>query len=100
MKKIDIVLPCYNPPLNWVENIEANSRAICSHFANYSINFFVINDGSPNIDPQEIEQLRQLEFINWHQYKENRGKGFACVRVLQWLLLTLLYILTLTSHTN
>jgi glycosyltransferase involved in cell wall biosynthesis len=77
MKKIDIVLPCYNPPLNWVENIETSSKAICSNFLNYNISFFIINDGSPSINSQEVKRLKQIESMHWHEYKENRGKGFA-----------------------
>jgi glycosyltransferase involved in cell wall biosynthesis len=78
MKRIDIVLPCYNPPQDWVNNINTNFRAIQAALSAYEVRLVVVNDGSPAINTTEIAALKTvLPDMLWLDYTENRGKGYA-----------------------
>jgi glycosyltransferase involved in cell wall biosynthesis len=78
MKRIDIVLPCYNPPHNWVNNISTNFRTIQAALSTYEVRLIVVNDGSPAINTTEIAALKTaLPDMMWLEYTENRGKGYA-----------------------
>lgn len=78
MKRIDIVLPCYNPPQDWVNNIHTNFRAIQAALSAHEVRLVVVNDGSPTIDTAHITALKTaLPAMLWLDYAENRGKGYA-----------------------
>jgi glycosyltransferase involved in cell wall biosynthesis len=78
MKRIDIVLPCYNPPQNWVTNIKTNFFALKAALPDIEVRLLVVNDGSPNMDRGVVVQLKALlPDLVWISYDENKGKGFA-----------------------
>lgn len=81
---IDIVLPCYNPRDQWVENIAQQLGALRALYPNRRMHLIVSNDGSQrNVTPQSIEHLLQTvpdsEFVD---SPVNRGKGAALRRAI------------------
>ena len=75
MAKITIVLPCYNPEINWYANATNSFRAIESQFPNHLFQLIIVNDGSskPVLTETEIASLPpQIKFIN---SSVNEGKG-------------------------
>ena len=73
--RVDIVLPCYNPPAGWQQQIRSFYVYI-SEF--YDVHLFVVNDGSDseNIKDtnREISDRLPLRLI---PLKKNYGKGYA-----------------------
>ncbi len=76
---VDIVLPCYNPPAGWSENIVDNIRYLETVFPGVAINLVLVNDGSSKgITATELDHLRQsLQRFDYVSYETNRGKGYA-----------------------
>ena len=76
--KISLVLPCYNPPLNW-ENVVVDSVASIEKNGQISIELIIVNDGSTkNVSDDSITQLKsKIPEINIINYSKNRGKGYA-----------------------
>jgi glycosyltransferase involved in cell wall biosynthesis len=76
---IDIVLPCYNPPAGWLDNLVSNIAALRQHYAQRSIKCIVVNDGSrEGIGPEDAGRLKDLvDDLQWIAYPANRGKGYA-----------------------
>jgi Glycosyltransferases involved in cell wall biogenesis len=83
--EIDIILPCYNPPVGWQEIIHEKMRTINKAFPDKVFHLIVVNDGSDeNMDDCEIETFKKImpraQVIS---YPENKGKGFAVRRGME-----------------
>ena len=76
---LDIVLPCYNPPKNWAEEIVSNFIKLSQLLPSVSIKIILVNDGSTkNITAHEIDYLmNELPAFQYISYIENKGKGYA-----------------------
>ncbi|OJW81365.1 MAG: hypothetical protein BGO69_13795 [Bacteroidetes bacterium 46-16] len=76
---LSIILPCYNPPEGWAENILANYKVLRQKIEG-PIELIVVNDGGRDkgIRKADItyleEQIKELKFIG---YDTNMGKGHA-----------------------
>ena len=82
MRTLDIVLPCYNPPEQWEEQIASIfrdlSQMLTALFTDLQIGLIVVNDGSSDIDKASVEYLRQnIAHFTWFDHDKNRGKGAA-----------------------
>lgn len=79
MKNIDLVLPCYNPPEDFVGLVDLYFRNLKAFFPHRQLNLYIVNDGSThNFTSLQINQLRSLQkTIQIISYPENRGKGYA-----------------------
>lgn len=78
IKKLSIVLPCYNPDKNWLANILIRYNEIVKHLNNYSIDIIIVNDGSSeNIDAKLAQAKNNLPNCQIISYGVNKGKGYA-----------------------
>lgn len=73
-----IILPCYNPPKGWAENVVQEYNAI-SDLLSHSPELIIVNDGSTNgISPADIQLLNdRIPSFRWLSYTDNKGKGSA-----------------------
>ena len=78
-QNIDIILPCYNPPADFVELIGVNFRNLIASFPDRQLNLFIVNDGSTiNFTDIQIQQLLAVQdTVHIISYAINRGKGYA-----------------------
>jgi glycosyltransferase involved in cell wall biosynthesis len=76
---IDIVLPCYNPPLGWEKGVITNFRDLQNRHNNHIFHLYIVTDGSvKGYEESTINFLKtELPEINIVHYIENRGKGYA-----------------------
>ncbi len=77
---LDIILPCYNPSINWAENIIRVFKEINDRIKDINIRIILVNDGSTSASFQSLE-IQKLKdniplFININ-YTINKGKGYA-----------------------
>ena len=74
---LSIVVPCYNPPVGWRENILSNYVFITGYVPDAEL--LIVNDGS--LKNFELDVTQQFfgayQKIKVISYEKNRGKGFA-----------------------
>ncbi|MFI5196951.1 MAG: glycosyltransferase family 2 protein [Chitinophagales bacterium] len=73
-----LVLPCFNPPTGWEQNVCTNYHSICSRVQE-QIELVIVIDGKSTMVTNETlaflqENIRKLKLIS---YPVNRGKGYA-----------------------
>lgn len=78
-KSLDIILPCYNPIVNWHERIVNSIQSFMKLHDDIDLSLIVVNDGSKSIiNAEEINYIEknvpQFKFVN---HEINRGKGHA-----------------------
>ena len=79
-QKLDIILPCYNPPRNWAEALTVAVHEIQGALgAETEISLILVNDGSQQgLDAQQIAWIHgQIATFSYIAYTPNRGKGHA-----------------------
>ena len=76
---LDLILPCYNPPENWVGTLLQHYEEVGSILAPTPIQLIIVNDGSTrNFGAEHILQLQSaIPDIIIINYTQNRGKGHA-----------------------
>lgn len=76
---VDLVLPCYNPPAGWADNLLVSMAALESYLPDVEFTVHIVNDGSSHPPtPAELSQLRaQLPRFRYACCPHNRGKGYA-----------------------
>jgi glycosyltransferase involved in cell wall biosynthesis len=78
--RLDIILPCYNPPIGWAENVVQSAHTVQAQLGQgVSLTVILVNDGSQKgITEQDIQVLKEgLAAFEYVTYTQNRGKGFA-----------------------
>lgn len=75
----DLVLPCYNPPLAWVDNILASLARLRQVLPGVEPHVILVNDGSLHgVEESDILRLRaELPSFTYIFYPQNQGKGYA-----------------------
>lgn len=79
-KKADlaIILPMYNPEINWTKKLTNSIIILKSIFKNYNIKIVVVNDGS---DVDIVNKIKMLQIncdcIKYIHNNINLGKGYA-----------------------
>lgn len=75
---LSIILPCYEPPDVWAQNIVRNYKAIKEHIAE-DIELILVNDGSKKTisDADILLLTNSIPHFIYIDNKENRGKGYA-----------------------
>lgn len=75
---LSIVLPCYNPPNDWVQNMLTSFSTI-ENAIKEPIELIVVNDGSQDkIEHGIIDTIRlHIPEFRYIEYAENKGKGYA-----------------------
>ena len=74
---LSVVVPCYNPPPGWQENILSNYLFITGYAAHTEL--IIVNDGSfknfeVEVSSQFFAPYKNIKIIS---YDKNQGKGFA-----------------------
>jgi glycosyltransferase involved in cell wall biosynthesis len=73
-----IVLPCYNPIVNWQEIVLQNIAAVKAAYSDMRFQLIIVNDGSTTNLTDAFnylsEKIEDLEIISYHS---NCGKGYA-----------------------
>ncbi|MEQ1745405.1 MAG: glycosyltransferase [Saprospiraceae bacterium] len=79
--RVQVVVPCYNPPEGWELALADNFTAFTTAISDLSgsTGLIVVNDGSAaNVNETAVQRLRTLvpsaEVVS---YEKNRGKGYA-----------------------
>lgn len=75
----DLILPCYNPPENWVKSLLQHYEEIRSILPSVQVRLILVNDGSThNFGVEHILYLKSvIPDIIIISYAQNRGKGYA-----------------------
>lgn len=79
LRKLDLVLPCYNPIENWDVNLLACLARIKELLPETQLVLYLVNDGSTQeISREKIEKIQQfLPDFHYLKYPVNHGKGYA-----------------------
>lgn len=79
LKSLDIIVPCYNPLLNWEKELYKNFLLFSQLLEKVNITLILINDGSTkNVEENNLAFLRsKIANFKYVEYKKNKGKGFA-----------------------
>ncbi len=74
--QLSIVIPCYNPPLDWQSQFLSSYRKIKTLLKETSIEWILVNDGSTIVvNPDSLK--KEIKNFNFISYKKNKGKGYA-----------------------
>lgn len=82
MKKVSIILPCYNEADSLIDKAEFLKKAL-DQYNDYSFSYVIIDDGSKD-NTKELSE--SLDFVKTVSYNPNRGKGYAVKAGLQYAL--------------
>ncbi|WP_343674728.1 glycosyltransferase family 2 protein [Chitinophaga sp.] len=76
---LDLILPCYNPPENWVGTLLQHYEEMQRILAPAPVQLILVNDGSTrNFEMEHIQHLQSaIPDIIIISYPKNRGKGHA-----------------------
>ena len=76
---VDIILPCYNPPFGWEQDVIKNVELLQKFSNTFSFRIIIVSDGSRRgYEPETIRALKQsVPDISIIDYQPNRGKGYA-----------------------
>ncbi|RAJ05077.1 glycosyltransferase involved in cell wall biosynthesis [Chitinophaga skermanii] len=79
VKAMDLIVPCCNPPLRWVEQLVADYEAVQELMPDVRIQLIVVNDGSEkNFSISHRSQLKNaIPHVRIIHHPVNRGKGYA-----------------------
>ena len=75
---LDIVIPCFNPPNNWAQNLVDNYERLNTRLI-ITPGIIVVNDGSTKgLTKDDVTLLSEkIERFQYISLKENKGKGAA-----------------------
>lgn len=77
-KQVDIVLPCYRPPENWVTTVSEAHQQLSQLLPNYDLRFIIVNDGDPEVKTQDVSILKEsIVDLQYIELDQNGGKGAA-----------------------
>lgn len=76
---IHIVIPCYNPPQDWVRTLVGRMLELRRAVSPVDLRIILVNDGSTKgvgaVDRELL--LTQLKDVRWLEHPVNKGKGAA-----------------------
>ena len=77
--RISIVVPCYNPPGEWVDRVLDRMGALQARLPGVDWAFVLVNDGSSHgISSEDQVRIKQrLPYSTWLDLHQNQGKGAA-----------------------
>jgi glycosyltransferase involved in cell wall biosynthesis len=79
MDGLDLILPCCNPPGDWVSILIRNYQEVLHIIPYIPLQLIIVNDGSTrNFGAEHVKELRvAIPGIIIVSYPVNRGKGYA-----------------------
>lgn len=84
-KRLDVVLPCYNPAEGWVEKVLEAWAHIHVALPDLQIGLILVNDGSTKgLEAQHLQLLQSsLPELHYIDSQPNMGKGYALRKGVQ-----------------
>lgn len=75
---VSLVLPCYNPPQGWAENI-VRQYGLLTGLAGQAMELVIVRDGiSRGVTDGDIRLItEQIPGVHFIRYEHNKGKGHA-----------------------
>ena len=76
---LSIILPCYNPPQNWAENIVLQYGSLRERIDG-TVELIIVSDGSNGrgVTEKDVQYLQdKISGLKFISYEVNRGKGYA-----------------------
>src|SRR5579859_4929704 len=75
---VSLVLPCYNPPHGWEQNVNSAYYAFCERI-NEKVEIIIVIDGAAGseVDNGTTFLEHNIPHISIAKYHENKGKGYA-----------------------
>lgn len=77
MKKISIIIPCYNEGKNILNSINSVKNYLESELSLVNYEIIVVNDGSTDSETKEIFKISKINKVKFISYMNNKGKGYA-----------------------
>jgi glycosyltransferase involved in cell wall biosynthesis len=76
---ISIILPCYNPPLEWGINVLRSYQLIESRIKDHDLELIIVNDGMPKdfFVSEENFLMQHIPNMRFIHSRINMGKGHA-----------------------
>jgi len=75
---VSLVLPCYNPPVGWEQNVCSRFQAFCSRIGTQAELVLVLDGESATVNDTALSFLKQnVANLKVLSYPVNRGKGYA-----------------------
>lgn len=74
---ISIILPCYNPAIDWVDTLRGSVDDLNQKLPDCKIQYIVSNDGSTRLDKEQVNILSQMDGVLFLDNPINEGKGSA-----------------------
>lgn len=75
---LDIVLPCYNPPIGWEKKVIETYKFFCKALPEVQTGLIIINDGSSTDISDAITAIKKaVPFFILDAHPTNKGKGFT-----------------------
>lgn len=75
---IDIILPCFNPPSDWIDEIDGSYKRFKEEFKDLDIGLIIVDDGSSQLNSEDVHHLKsRIPDLHWHKEAINKGKGAA-----------------------
>jgi len=83
---LNIIIPCYNPPLGWEKVVLFNYLSIQKELNQCSVGMVLVNDGSTqNVTTKNIDFLKEnIGCFTYVDYPDNNGKGYALRKAVQF----------------
>ncbi|MBK6729699.1 MAG: hypothetical protein IPG60_01640 [Bacteroidetes bacterium] len=83
---LDIVLPCYNPPIGWEKKVIETFKFFCKALPEVQTGLIIINDGSSTDLTDAIAAIKKaVPFFILDAHPTNKGKGsyaaFGCCKI-------------------
>lgn len=81
MSSLSLIIPCYNPSLNWEKELVHHAKGFSS-FINTEFKLVLVNDASSKcLDEASIQFIKDnIVDFQYISYDKNRGKGYALRR--------------------
>ena len=79
LPSLDLIIPCFNPPLGWEYIIIGTFQKIERSMEGVPLKIILVNDGSSTgVTPEKFKILRESNLpIEIVSYTKNQGKGYA-----------------------
>jgi glycosyltransferase involved in cell wall biosynthesis len=76
---LDIVVPCYQPPVGWAKNLVEAYREFSAHSKSSLVCLILVDDGTdPPLEGQDLDFVKaQIPRFQQIRHTVNRGKGAA-----------------------
>ncbi len=77
--RLAIILPIYNPPENWENNLIHTLSELENELGTMNYFLVIVNDGSTKrMDDEKIKRIQEHHNnVLYYSYPDNKGKGFA-----------------------